>query len=251
MAGHSKWANIQHRKGRQDAQRGKLWTKLSKAITVAAQLGGGDPSSNFRLRKAIDDAKALSMPKDNISRAVKRGTGELGGGPLEEIVYEGYGPGGVAVMCEILTDNRNRTAPELRNVFSKNGGELGKTGCVAYLFERKGLTLVSAEKSDEDSLMELAIEAGADDVKQVDDLFEITCEPDVFSDLLSALEAAEIPVESSQLTRIPLNTVDLDATDGKKVLKLMQLLDDHDDIQNVSSNFNVSDEVLAELGLTD
>ncbi len=249
MAGHSKWANIQHRKGRQDEKRGKLWSKLSKAIIVAAQLGGGDPESNFRLRKAIDDAKAVSMPKDNIARAIKKGTGELEGGQLEEVVYEGYGPGGVAVMCEILTDNRNRTAPELRSIFSKNGGELGKTGCVAYLFERKGLVLVSAEKTDEDSLMELALEAGAEDVKREDELFEVTCEPDAFSDLLSALATADLQPESSQLTRIPNDTIDLDAENGKKILRLMELLDDHDDVQTVSSNFNITDEAMAEIDL--
>jgi YebC/PmpR family DNA-binding regulatory protein len=249
MAGHSKWANIQHRKGRQDEKRGKLWSKLSKAIIVAAQLGGGDPESNFRLRKAIDDAKAVSMPKDNIARAIKKGTGELEGGQLEEVVYEGYGPGGVAVMCEILTDNRNRTAPELRSIFSKNGGELGKTGCVAYLFERKGLVLVSAEKTDDDSLMELALEAGAEDVKREDELFEVTCEPDAFSDLLSALATADLQPESSQLTRIPNDTIDLDAENGKKILRLMELLDDHDDVQTVSSNFNITDEAMAEIDL--
>lgn len=248
MAGHSKWANIQHRKGRQDAQRGKLWSRLSKAIIVAAQLGGGDPDTNFRLRKAVDDAKAASMPKDNIVRAIKKGMGELGGGKLEEVVYEGYGPGGVAVMCEALTDNRNRTAPELRTFFTKYGGELGKTGCVAYLFERKGLAIISAENTEEDALIELAVEAGADDVKRVDDTFEVTCEPDVFSALLDALEKAEIKTESSQLTRIPNDTVDLDVSDAKRILKLMEALDDHDDIQTVSANFNIPDEALEILG---
>lgn len=249
MAGHSKWANIQHRKGRQDAQRGKTWSKLSKSIIVAAQMGGADPDANFRLRKAIDDAKAVSMPKDNIERAIKKGTGELEGGTFEEVVYEGYGPGGVAVMCEILTDNRNRTAPELRLLFSKNGGELGKTGCVAYLFERKGLAIISTENAEEESLMDLAIEAGADDVKRVDDNFEVTCEPDGFSDLLAALEKAKIKAEVTQITRIPNDTIDLDAANGRKILRLMESLDDHDDVQNVSSNFNIPDEAMAEIGL--
>ena len=247
MAGHSKWANIQHRKGRQDAARGKLWSKLSKAIIVAAQMGGGDPDANFRLRKAIDDAKAVSMPKENISRAVKKGTGELDGGKLEEVVYEGYGPGGVAVMCEALTDNRNRTAPEMRACFTKYGGELGKTGCVAYLFDRKGLVIVSSDTADEDVLMELALEAGADDVQRADDTFEITCEPDTFGDLVDALAKAEIQTESSQITRIPKDTVDLDVDAGRKILQLMEALDDHDDIQNVSSNFNIPDEAMAEI----
>ncbi len=248
MAGHSKWANIQHRKGRQDEKRGKLWSKLSKAIIVAAQIGGGDPEANFRLRKAIDDAKAVSMPKDNISRAIKKGTGELAGGNLEEVVYEGYGPGGVAIMCETLTDNRNRTAPEMRSLFTKNGGELGKTGCVAFMFERKGMALVAAENADEDSLMEVALEAGADDVTRVDENFEITCEPDVFSDLLAALETAEVKLEASQITRIPSDTVDLDADNGRKILKLVEALDDHEDVQAVSSNFNIPDDAMAEIG---
>lgn len=245
MAGHSKWANIQHRKGRQDAKRAKQWSKLSKAIIVAAQLGGGDPDANFRLRKAIDDAKALSMPKDNIERAIKKGCGDVDGGRLEEVIYEGYGPSGVAVMCEALTDNRNRTAPELRSLFSKNGGELGKTGCVSYLFERKGMAIVSKENSDEETLTELALEAGADDVKVVDETFEITCEPDAFSSLVDALKKAEIQTEVSQLSRIPNDTVDLDADTGRKILRLMEALDDHDDIQSVSSNFNLSDEAMA------
>ena len=249
MAGHSKWANIQHRKGRQDAARGKLWSKLSKTIIVAAQLGGGDPDANFRLRKAIDDAKAVSMPKDNIARAIKKGTGELDGGKLEEVVYEGYGPGGVAVMCEALTDNRNRTAPELRSIFSKNGGELGKTGCVAYLFERKGMAIVSADNAEEEALMEVAIEAGADDVKRVENNFEIVCEPDSFSDLITALATAEVQTDGSQITRIPIDTVDLNASNGKKILRLMESLDDHDDIQTVSANFNIPDEAMAELDL--
>lgn len=214
---------------------------------MAAQLGGGDPDANFRLRKAIDDAKAVSMPKDNITRAIKKGTGELDGGKLEEVIYEGYGPGGVAVMCEALTDNRNRTAPELRSCFTKHGGELGKTGCVSYLFERKGLAVISAENADEEALMELAIEAGADDVKRADDTFEITCDPDIFSDLVDALEKAKITTEVSQLARIPNDTVDLDAADGRRILKLVEALDDHDDIQTVSSNFNIPEETMAEI----
>ena len=247
MAGHSKWANIQHRKGRQDEKRGKLWSKLSKAIIVAAQHGGGDPDTNFRLRKAIDDAKAVSMPKDNIKRAIKKGTGELEGGSLEEVVYEGYGPGGVALMCEALTDNRNRTAPEMRSLFTKNGGELGKTGCVAYMFERKGLVIIESDKAEAEALMELAIESGADDVKDVDGNYEVTCDPDAFSDLLDAIQGAKIAVESSSITRIPTDTIDLSIDDAKKVLRLMDALDDHDDVQTVSSNFNIPDEVMEEL----
>ena len=211
-------------------------------------MGGGDPDANFRLRKAIDDAKAVSMPKDNIARAIKKGTGELDGGSrLEEVVYEGYGPGGVAVMCETLTDNRNRTAPELRSLFTKHGGELGKTGCVSYLFERKGLAVIPADQADEETLMEVALEAGADDVKRVDDTFEITCDPDTFSDLLDALASAKVETDASQISQIPNDTVDLDADSGRKILRLMEALDDHDDIQSVSSNFNIPDDAMAEI----
>ena len=247
MAGHSKWANIQHRKGRVDAARGKLWSKLSKAIIIAAQSGGGDPSSNFRLRKAIDDAKAVSMPKDNINRAIKRGTGELGGGRVEEVLYEGYGPGGVAVMCEALTDNKNRTTPELRNIFSKLGGEVGKSGCVSYLFERKGLLLFDGKTCDEDAVTEIALENGGEDVELTEEQnIQVTCAPDAFQELEEAFKSAEIAIEMSQVSQIPMTTVDLDADVAKKVVKLLQALDDHDDIQNVSTNLNITDEMLEE-----
>ncbi|TWT93991.1 YebC/PmpR family DNA-binding transcriptional regulator [Stieleria varia] len=247
MAGHSKWANIQHRKGRVDAARGRLWSKLSKAIIVAAQSGGGDPSSNFRLRKAIEDAKAVSMPKDNITRAIKRGTGELGGGRMEELVYEGYGPGGVAVMCEILTDNRNRTAPELRSLFSKLGGELGKTGCVAYLFDRKGLFVFSAEDHDEETITMVALENGAEDVDVSEDgSIQVTCSPENYDALDDAFSAAELQPEMKSVSQIPQTTVDVDVSTGKKVLRLLEQLDEHDDIQNVSTNLNITDELMAD-----
>ena len=186
MAGHSHWANIAHKKALVDDKRGKLWSKLAKAIIVAAKMGGGDPDMNLRLRYAIDAAKAVSMPKDNIQRAIKRGTGELDGANLEEILYEGYGAGGVAVLCEILTDNRNRTAGEIRKIFELSDGKLGGTGCVAWMFESKGLFLVPADKIDEDKLLELALEAGADDVQRVDDKFEVTCDPAVFREVAQA-----------------------------------------------------------------
>lgn len=247
MAGHSKWANIQHRKGRVDAARGKLWSKLSKAIIMAAQSGGGDPTANFRLRKAIDDAKAVSMPKDNIARAIKRGTGELGGNRVEEVVYEGYGPGGVAIMCESLTDNRNRTAPELRQIFSKLGGELGKTGCVAYLFVRKGLFVFDAESSDEDQITEIALENGGEDVDTTDDgKLQVTCAPDQYQSLAEAFETAEVTPEVKQVTLIPQTTVDVDASTGKKALRMLEQLDEHDDIQNVSTNLNITDDLLVD-----
>lgn len=245
MAGHSKWANIKHKKAATDAKRGKAWSKLSKAIIVAAKAGGADPDGNIRLRTAIQDAKAVSMPKDNIERAIRKGSGEAGGDDYEEIIYEGYAAAGVAVMCDILTDNRNRTAPELRKLFEKGGGKMGATGCVSYMFDRKGLIVISAEKIDEEKLMELALEAGAEDIAANEGSFEVICEPDVFTDVSDALEAAEVVCESKQLTRIPQNTVDVEVEDARKVIRLMEALDDHDDVQMVSANFNISDEAMA------
>ncbi|HJT35324.1 MAG TPA: YebC/PmpR family DNA-binding transcriptional regulator [Pirellulales bacterium] len=248
MAGHSHWANIARKKSLVDAKRGKVWSKLSKAIIVAAKMGGGDPDANLRLRYAIDAARAISMPKDNISRAIKRGTGELEGGNLEEALYEGYGPGGVAVLCEILTDNRNRTASEVRKLFELSGGKLGASGCVAWMFDRKGMFLIPAAQIDEDALVELALEAGADDVKRTSDGFEVTCDPSVFQQVSDALSQRGLKPESSQISRIPTSTVDLDAETGRNVLKLMERLDDHDDVQSVSANFNIPDEAMAEMG---
>jgi YebC/PmpR family DNA-binding regulatory protein len=250
MAGHSPWANIKHRKAAVDAKRGKLWTKLSKAIIVAAQMGGGDPDTNLRLRYAIADAKAVSMPKDNIERAIKRGTGELDGGKVEEVLYEGYGPGGVAILCEIMTDNRNRTAPELRKVFESHDGKLGeRPNCVAWMFERKGLFLVSAGKVEEEKLMEVALEAGADDLKREGDTFHVTAPTDAFNAVSDALAAAGIEVESKQLTRIPANTVEVrDVETARSVLALMDALDDHDDVQSVAANFTIPDEAMAAIG---
>jgi YebC/PmpR family DNA-binding regulatory protein len=246
MAGHSKWANIQHRKGRVDAARGKLWSRLSKAIIVAAKNGGGDPAGNTRLRKAIDDAKAVSMPKDNIERAIKRGTGELDGGNVEEILYEGYGPGGVAVMCEVMTDNRNRTGPELKTIFNKLGGEIGKTGCVSYLFDRKGL-FVFGEGASEDAITEVAMENGGEDIEATDGKIQVTCQPEHFETLSEAFTAAGMTPELSEISRLPQTTVDLDVETGSKVLRLLEQLDEHDDVQNVSSNLNFTDELMAGL----
>ncbi len=247
MAGHSHWANISHKKALVDNKRGKLWSKLSKAVIVAAKLGGGDPDANPRLRLAVSDAKAARMPKDTIERAIKKGTGELDGGNMEEVVYEGYGPNGVAVMCDILTDNRNRTAPEIRKAFEIAGGSLGSTGCVAWMFDRKGLFMIGAAGTGEDALMELALEAGADDVRHEGDQFEVTCDPSAYSTVGDALEAAGLAVEMKQITNIPKSTVDLDAETARKVLKLMESLDDHDDVQSVSANFNIPDETMAEI----
>jgi YebC/PmpR family DNA-binding regulatory protein len=247
MAGHSHWAGIKHKKALVDNKRGKIWSKISKALMIAAKLGGGDPATNVRLRVPLADARAARMPKDNIERAIKKGTGELDGGDVEEILYEGYGPGGVAIMCEILTDNRNRTAPEVRKIFEINGGKLGSNGCVAYLFERKGLVVVPADLAEEEALMELALECGADDVETQDSGFQITCDPDSYADLLDVLDGAQIEPSVKEITRIPHTTVDLDADTARKVLKLMEALDDHDDVQNVSANFNIPDETMAEI----
>lgn len=249
MAGHSHWANISRKKALIDNKRGKVWSKLAKAIIVAAKMGGGDPDANLRLRYAVDAARAVSMPNENISRAIKTGTGELQSGTLEEVLYEGYGPGGVAVICEILTDNRNRTAPEIRKVFELSGGKLGATNCVAWMFERKGLFAVAADKTDEDTLMEIALEAGADDVKQAGDVFEVICDANLFAKVSDALQKAGITPESSQLTRIPANTVNVDDPEtARKVLNLMEELDNHDDVQSVAANFNIPDEAMAQIG---
>jgi YebC/PmpR family DNA-binding regulatory protein len=249
MAGHSPWANIKHRKAAVDAKRGKLWTKLSKAIIVAAKMGGGDPDSNLRLRYAINDAKAVSMPKDNIERAIKRGTGEIAGGEVEEVLYEGYGPGGAAILCEIMTDNRNRTAPEIRKIFDSHGGKLGGTNCVAWMFERKGLFLVATSKVAEDKLMEVVLDAGADDLKREGDAFQVTCPPEAFNAVSDALTRSGIEPDSKQLTRVPSNTVDIrDVETARSVLALMDALDDHDDVQSVASNFTIPDEAMAAIG---
>jgi YebC/PmpR family DNA-binding regulatory protein len=250
MSGHSHWAGIKHKKALVDAKRGKLWSKLAKAIIVAAKHGGGDPDANLRLRYAIDDAKAVSMPKENIQRAIKRGTGELEGAILEEIVYEGYGSGGVAVLCEVFTDNRNRTVGEIRKIFEMTDGKLGSSGCVAWMFDKKGLFLLSADAIDEDKLMELALEAGADDVKRTDDnKYEVTCDPAVYNDIEKALAHAGLTPEANQITRIAKNVVDInDAEAAQKILRLMERLDDHDDVQNVSSNFNIPDKVMKAIG---
>lgn len=247
MAGHSHWANIANKKARVDSKRSKLWSKLSKYIIVAARIGGGDPDSNFRLRTAINDAKAVSMPRDNIERAIKKGTGELEGGNVEEIVYEGYGPAGVAVMCDIMTDNRNRTAPEIRKIFDVHGGNLGGTGCVAYMFERRGLISVPAAATSEERVMEIAMEHGALDVEADGDRIEVTTPPESFTEVVDALEAAGINPDVKQITRVAQNTVDVDVETAKTVLKLLETLEDHDDVQTVSTNLNFDSEALATL----
>lgn len=247
MAGHSHWANIAFKKGLVDKKRGKLFGKLARYIIVAARRGGGDPAANLALRYAIERARKASMANDTIERAIKKGTGELGADNYDEVMYEGYGPHGVAVLCEILTENRNRTAGEVRKVFEVHGGNLGTTGCVGYLFERKGVFLIASKHCTEDRLFEIALDAGATDVKTAADGFEVQCDPDAFQAVTAALEAAGIPTESAELQRIATNTVELDADAARSVLKLMDALEDHDDIQNVYSNFNIPESVMAEL----
>jgi YebC/PmpR family DNA-binding regulatory protein len=252
MAGHSHAANIKHKKAAIDAKRGKLWSKLSKAIIVAAKMGGGDPDMNPRLRQAILDAKAVSMPKDNIERAVKKGTGELEGGDVEEIIYEGFGASGVAVMCDIMTDNRNRTAPEIRKIFEVCGGNLGATNSVAWMFERKGQFLFAVGDVDEETLTMAALEAGAEDIRRDGDTFQVLCDPSVYTTVRDALEKANFQPTASGLARIPTNTVTVDDPDAaRRVLRLMELLDDHDDVQSVSANYQIPDRIAAALAADD
>lgn len=245
MAGHSHWANIAHKKGIVDAKRGRLWSKLSRAIMVAAKNGGSDPVMNLRLRVAIEDARAVSMPKDNIERAIKKGAGELEGASFDSVTYEGFGPGGVAILVDILTDNRSRTNAEIRKLFEKGGGTMGAPGCVAYLFERKGLFNISAKFVDEDSLMALALDAGADDVKNCGDAFEVTCDPTLFAPVKAAFEKANIVPSSAAVTQIGKVPVDCETETGQRVLKLLEALDDHDDVQNVYSNLNITEAMTA------
>ncbi|MFQ5673476.1 MAG: YebC/PmpR family DNA-binding transcriptional regulator [Nitrospinales bacterium] len=247
MSGHSKWASIKHKKGATDAKRGKLFTKLIKEITVAARMGGGDIDGNPRLRHSVTAAKQANMPADNITRAIKKGTGELEGVQYEEITYEGYGPGGAAVLVEVMTDNKNRSVGEIRAIFNKRGGNLGANGCVAWIFQQKGLILVNTSEIGEDELLELALEAGADDMKREDDHFEIVTSLENFEPVRKALEDKGIKMALAELTRIPQNTVTMDEKDGKALLRLMDALEDHDDVQKAYSNFDIPDEVMAAL----
>jgi YebC/PmpR family DNA-binding regulatory protein len=246
MAGHSHWANISIKKGIIDKKRGKLFGKLARLIIVAAKRGG-DPAANLALRYAIDRAKKASMPADTIEKAVKKGTGELASESYDEVLYEGYGPDGVAVLCEILTDNRNRTAGEIRKLFEVHGGNLGTTGCVAWMFERKGIFLIPADKVDEDRVMEVALEAGATDVQPSGAFHEVSCTPDAYQAVQAALEAAQLPTESAELARVAANTVELTGDSARTMLKLLEALEDHDDVQNVTANFSMSEALMAEL----
>ncbi len=248
MSGHSKWHSIRHKKGALDAKRGKLFTKLIKEITVAARLGGGDPEANPRLRTVIQKAKEANMPKENIEKAIKKGTGELEGYNLEEVIYEGYGPGGVAIMIDAMTDNRNRTTAEIRSILSKNGGNLGENGCVSWIFENKGVITVSAERYDENTIMEVALEAGADDIKLEGDVWEIITSPEDLADITDAIKERGVEVLMSEVMRIPKTTVKLDEKTAEKVLSLLEKLEDNDDVQKVAANFDIPDEVMEKIG---
>jgi YebC/PmpR family DNA-binding regulatory protein len=247
VSGHSKWATIKHKTGKTDAARGKLFSKLSRAITVAAREGGADPAMNISLANAIEKAKAESMPKDNIERAVQRGAGAGDGESYESIVYEGYGPAGVAIIVEVLTDNRNRSAAEVRNIFSKHGGQLAQPGAVAWVFERRGSIVVDGTKYGEDDVMAAAIDAGADDVVQDGEQFQVLTEPSDFAAVRDALAAAGIAFENADLTMIPKNTVKLEENDARKTMKIMDALEDSDDVQEVYANFDIPEDVLEAL----
>jgi len=248
MSGHSHWAKVRRAKSVVDARRGREWGKVARRIMAAAKAGGANPDENLSLRYAIDDARAVNMPNDTIDKAIKKGAGELGAATYENIVYEGYGPGGVAFLVDCLTDNRSRTAPEMRNVFERGGGQLGSAHCVAWMFEKKGVLVASAEAADEDRLMELALEAGADDVENQGDAFEVTCPPARYNQVKAALEEAKIPLLSSSLAMVPTTTVPVDADQAPRVLGLLEALEEHDDVQHVYANFELPEDVLARLG---
>jgi len=247
MSGHSKWSSIRHKKGALDAKRGKLFTKIIREITISAREGGGDPDANSRLRTVIAKAKEANMPKDNIEKAIKKGTGELEGCNFEEITYEGYGPSGVAIIIDTMTDNKNRITAEIRSILTKSGGSLGENGCVAWIFEKKGLFIVSAEKYDENTIMEIALDAGADDVKLDGDIWDITCSPENFIEVLNNLKGKGIEVIMSEISRVPKTTVKLDSKNAEKILRLMEKIEDNVDVQNVAANFDIPDEVMESL----
>jgi len=243
MSGHSKWATIKHKKAALDAKRGKVFTRIIKEIMIAAR-SGGDPDSNPRLRSAIIAAKAVSMPQDNIKRAVMRGTGELEGGQIDEILFEGYGPGGAAVLVAVATDNRNRTVSEIRHVFSKNGGNLGELGSVAWMFERKSQIVVDKEKAGEDQLMSIALDAGAEDLRDGGDSWEVISAPEAHEAVLNAIQAAGIATESAEIGMVPKNLMRLEGKNAQAMLRLSDALEEHDDVQNVYSNFDVDEKEL-------
>ena len=245
MSGHSKWSTIKRQKGANDAKRGALFTKVAREIMVAARAGGGDPDANYRLRLAMDKARAVNMPMDNIKRAIERASGSGEGEQFEEIVYEGYGPGGVAVLDEPMTDNRNRTVSEVRHIVSKAGGNMGEAGCVSWMFHKKGYIVVSRAKADEDKLMTLALDAGAEDLQTEDDNFVVTTSPNDFEKVKKALEDAGVPLEVAEVTMVPQTYVKLEGKDAQQMLRLMEALEDSDDVQNVYANFDIPEEIMS------
>ena len=245
MSGHSKWHSIKHKKAKVDAARGRIFTKLIREITVAARVGGGDPNGNPRLRTAVLAAKAVNMPADNIDRAIKKGTGELEGVRYEEITYEGYGPGGVAVMVEVVTDNKNRTVGEIRKLFSKNAGNLGESGCVAFTFHKKGYIQVEVSAVDEDKLMTIALDAGAEDMQREESLFAITTTPKDFEKVRDAIAKSGIKPAASEITMVPTTNVKLEGKQAEQMIRLMEELEEHDDVQHVYANFDIPEEILA------
>lgn len=249
MSGHSKWAGIKHKKAVVDSKRGKVFSKVSKEITVAAKIGGGNADMNPRLRLAVEKAKGVNMPAENIKRAIMKGTGELPGTSYEETTYEGYGPGGVALLLEVMTDNKNRTVGEIRHILTKHNGNMGEAGCVAWMFDKKGYILVNKKDIDEDTLMSAALDAGADDFKNDpdEDNYEITTAPEDLNKVKEHLEKENVPLNLAEVSLVPQNYVKLEAKDAEKMLKLMELLEDHDDVQNVYANFDIPDEVMEKL----
>ena len=247
MSGHSKWSTIKHKKAAQDAKRGAMFTKVIKELTVAARMGGGDVDMNPRLRTAVLKAKAVNMPQDTVQRAIMKGTGELPGVNYEEITYEGYGPGGVAMIVTVLTDNRNRTVAEIRKIFSKNGGNLGESGCVAWMFHKKGLIVVDKDRVDEDDLFTIALEAGAEDVRPADAMYEVITSVEDFEPVKQSITSKGIEPASSEVGLLPQTTVRLEGSQARQLLKLMDELEEHDDVQNVYANFDIPDEVMAEV----
>jgi YebC/PmpR family DNA-binding regulatory protein len=247
MSGHSKWSTIKHKKAQVDARRGKAFTKLIRELTSAAKAGGGNPDANPRLRTAVLAARSANMPGDTIQRAIKKGTGELPGEVYEELTYEGYGAGGVAVLVDVLTDNKNRTVAEIRHLFAKHGGNLGENGCVAWMFGRTGLLTVESPQIEEDALLEIVLEAGGDDVKTVDDTYEIRTTPETFEEVRAALEQQGLTLGLAEITMLPQNTVPIEGKQAEQVIRLMEALDDHDDVRKAYANFDIPDAVLAAL----
>jgi len=247
MSGHSKWASIKHKKGKEDAKRGRIFTKVIREISVAARIGGGNPESNARLRSAIGAAKAANMPKDNIVTAIKKGTGELEGVHYEEATYEGYGPGGVAILVEVLTDNKNRTSSEIRKLFSRGAGNMGESGCVNWMFSRRGLIVFDKSGISEDQIMDIALEAGADDAKDSESVWEVTCEPEQLERIKEAFEKKGLKPTVAEVSMIPQTTINLSGKEAEQMVRLMEELEGHDDVQNVYANFDISEEELQKI----